>query len=41
MIGPGVKRGAVAQLQAVMGLSESRGCSIVNVDRKTARYSPR
>jgi putative transposase len=41
MVGPAVKREAVAQLRAVMGLSERRACSIVGVDRKTARYSPR
>ncbi len=41
MVGPGVKREAVAQLQAVMGLSKRRACSIVNVDRKTVRYSQR
>ena len=41
MVGPAVKRGAVAHLRAVMGLSERRACSIVGVDRKTLRYSPR
>ena len=41
MVGPAVKSEAVAQLRAVMGLSERRACSIVGVDRKTARYSPR
>jgi putative transposase len=41
MVGPAVKREAVAQLRAVMGLSERRACSIVGVDRKTVRYSPR
>ena len=41
MVGPAVKREAVAHLRAVMGLSERRACSIVDVDRKTVRYSPR
>lgn len=38
MVGPGVKREAVAHLQAVMGLSERRACSIVDADRKMVRY---
>jgi transposase InsO family protein len=38
MVGPAVKREAVAHLQAVMGLSERRACSIVNADRKMIRY---
>jgi putative transposase len=38
MVGPVVKREAVAHLQAVMGLSERRACSIVNADRKMIRY---
>ena len=38
MVGPAVKREAVAHLQAVMGLSERRACSIVGVDRKMVRY---
>ena len=33
-----VKREGVAHLQAVMGLSERRACSIVNADRKMIRY---
>jgi len=41
MVGPAAKREAVAQLRAVMGLSERRACQIVDVDRKTVRYSPR
>ncbi len=41
MVGPAVKRDAVAHLRAVMGLSERRACQIVEVDRKTVRYSPR
>jgi putative transposase len=39
MVGPAVKREAVAHLRAVMGLSERRACRIVAVDRKTVRYS--
>ena len=38
MVGPAVKREAVAHLQAVMGLSERRACAIVNADRKMVRY---
>jgi putative transposase len=38
MVGPAVKREGVAQLQAAMGLSERRACSIVNADRKMIRY---
>ena len=38
MVGPAVKREAVAHLQAVMGLSERRACSIVDADRKMVRY---
>ncbi len=38
MVGPAVKREAVAHLQAMMGLSERRACSIVNADRKMIRY---
>jgi transposase InsO family protein len=33
-----VQRDAVAHLQAVMGLSERRACSIVGADRKMVRY---
>ncbi len=39
MVGPAVKRDAVAHLRAVMGLSERRACRIVAIDRKTARYT--
>jgi hypothetical protein len=39
MVGPAVKRDAVAHLRAVMGLSERRACRIVAIDRKTARYA--
>lgn len=38
MVGPAVKREAVTHLQAVMGLSERRACSIVGGDRKMVRY---
>lgn len=38
MVGPAVKRAAVAHLQARMGLSERRACKIVGADRKMIRY---
>ena len=38
MVGPAVKREAVAHLQARMGLSERRACRIVGADRKMIRY---
>ena len=38
MVGPAAKREGVAHLQAVMGLSERRACSIVGADRKMIRY---
>ncbi len=38
MVGPAVKRAAVAQLQAALGLSERRACRIVGADRKMVRY---
>jgi putative transposase len=38
MVGLAVRREAVAHLQAVMGLSERRACSIVGADRKMIRY---
>jgi len=38
MVGPAAKREGVAHLQAVLGLSERRACSIVNADRKMIRY---
>jgi putative transposase len=41
MAGPAVQRDAVAHLQAVMGLSERRACSIVGADRKMVRYRSR
>jgi len=41
MVGPSVKREAVAHLKAVMGLSERRACSLVDADRKMVRYKSR
>lgn len=41
MVGPAAKREGVAHLQAVMGLSERRACSIVDADRKMVRYRSR
>ena len=41
MVGPVAKREGVAHLQAVMGLSERRACSIVGADRKMIRYRSR
>ena len=41
MVGPAAKREAVAHLQADMGLSERRACSIVGADRKMVRYRSR
>jgi putative transposase len=38
MVGPAAKREGVAHLQAVIGVSERRACSIVNADRKMIRY---
>jgi putative transposase len=38
MVGPAVKRDAVAHLQAALGLSERRACSLVGADRKMVRY---
>ena len=38
MVGPDAKREGVAHLQAAMGLSERRACSIVGADRKMVRY---
>jgi putative transposase len=38
MVGPAAKREGVAHLQAVLGLSERRACSIVGADRKMIRY---
>ena len=41
MVGPLAKREGVAHLQAVIGLSERRACSIVKADRKMVRYKSR
>jgi len=41
MVGPAVKREAVAHLQATMGLSERRAYTIVAADRTTIRYRSR
>lgn len=41
MVGPAAKREAVADLQAVMGVSERRACSFVGADRKMVRYRSR
>ena len=38
MVGPAAKREGVAHLQAALGPSERRACSIVNADRKMIRY---
>lgn len=38
MVGPAAKREGVAHLQALLGLSERRACSIVNADRTMIRY---
>jgi len=38
MVGSAAKREAVAHLQAAMGLSERRACSIIGADRKMIRY---
>jgi transposase InsO family protein len=38
MVGPAAKREGVTHLQAVMGLSERRACSIVDADRRMIRY---
>jgi putative transposase len=38
MVGPAAKREAVAHLQAELGLSERRACSIISADRKMIRY---
>ena len=37
-VGPVAKREGVAHLQALMGLSERRACSIVSADRTMIRY---
>lgn len=41
MVGPAVKRDAVAHLRTSMGLSERRACRIVGADWATVRYRSR
>jgi putative transposase len=41
MVGPAAKRAATAHLQARLGLSERRACSIVGADRTMVRYRSR
>jgi putative transposase len=41
MVGPAAKRAAAAHLQARLGLSERRACSIVGADRTMVRYRSR
>lgn len=41
MVGPAVKREAVAHLRVALGLSERRACQIVAIDRATVRYAPK
>jgi transposase InsO family protein len=41
MVGPAAKREGVAHLQAVMGLSERRACTLVSADRTMIRYQSR
>ena len=41
MVGPAVKREAVAHLRVALGLSERRACQIVAIDRTTVRYAPK
>ncbi len=41
MVGPAAKREGVAHLQAAMGLSERRACSLVSADRTMIRYQSR
>nr|WP_316173149.1 IS3 family transposase [Bradyrhizobium sp. SZCCHNRI2049] len=41
MVGPAAKRAAAAHLQAKLGLSERRACSIVGADRTMVRYRSR
>lgn len=37
MVGPGVKREAVAHLSAALGLSERRACRVIGADRTSMR----
>ncbi len=41
MVGPGVKREAIAHLSATLGLSERRACRVIGADRKSMRYRTR
>jgi hypothetical protein len=41
MVGPAVKRDAVAHLRGVLEMSERRVCSLVAADRKMIRYRSR
>jgi Transposase len=41
MVGPAVKRDAVAHLRDVLQMSERRACSLVAADRKMIRYRSR
>ena len=41
VVGPAVKREAVAHLKAGMGLSERRACCLVDADRSMIRYQSR
>jgi hypothetical protein len=41
MVGPAAKSAATAHLQAQLGLSERRACSIVGADRTMIRYRSR
>lgn len=41
MVGPAAKRAAAAHLQAKLGLSERRACSIIGADRTMVRYRSR
>jgi putative transposase len=38
MVGPGVKRDAIAHLSATLGLSERRACRVIGADRTSMRY---
>ncbi len=41
IVGPAAKRAAAAHLQAKLGVSERRACSIVGADRTMVRYRSR
>ncbi len=41
MVGPGVKREAIAHLSAALGLSERRACRVIGADRSSVRYRRR